>query len=276
MSRYPLLNLYREASACLRTKLGNLFLEKFDSMRLFFSLILLLSLSLTAHAQDRITMMSGIVVPCEIVDDLGIEIRYIAHKKFAVRYFPSQEAADMAEWKTRFDGSTWCPTPQNTIERIFEKGKKDEHYTHRSDIFSMQKAGQEEEILYALDDVLGDWMTVDEMRIYMAGEQDARDNFKANGVFYAGMPVGAVVAYLAQGGLILTLGGPVLYTLLQLAPNIRIKEETITNLVHQYNEIYALGYERVARSKQMVQALKGSAIGMVLGLVGYFVYPLEE
>lgn len=229
-----------------------------------------------SQAQDRITMMSGVVVPCKIVDNGGIEIVYTAHKKFDVRYFPTAESAEAATWGTRGDASSWCPTRTNQVERIFEKGKISEKLVHRSDVFSIQQSGMEEQIFYALDEVLGDWMTLDEMRIYMAGEQDARNFHKAQWAFFTGLPIGAAAAFLAQGGIIVTVGGPLLYTMIQLAPTIRIREHTITNPTHKYNEIYALGYERVARSRQVVQALKGSAIGMVTGVMAYFLFPLDN
>lgn len=238
--------------------------------------VVLILLGLSSSAQDRVTMMSGVVMPCEIVDDEGIDIVVSSHAKFDVRYFSNSELAESATWKTRQDNSTWGPTKTNQLERVFEKGKVKESFVHRSEIFSIQKGNEPEQIFYALDDVLGDWMTVDEMRIYMAGEQDARNFYKARLAFFIGIPLAAGSAYLAQGGLILTLGGPVLYSILQLAPTIRIRENTITNPLHQYNEIYALGYERVARSRQVVQALKGSAIGMAVGVAGYFIFPLDK
>ena len=221
-------------------------------------------------------MMSGVVVPCTIVDNEGIDIVYVHHKNFDVRYFPTTEAAQAATWANREKKSTWCPTLVNQVERIFELGKESQRQVHRSDVFSIQFEGKEEQVLYALDEVLGDWMTLDEMRVYMAGEQDARNNYKAKWAFFSGIPVGAATAFIAQGGLILTIGGPVLYTLAQLAPNIRIRENTITDPSHVYNEIYALGYERVARSQLVVQALKGSVIGMAAGIAGYFLFPLED
>jgi len=269
-------NLYRDYAQFYLVGLCKLFLPKFDFMRALVLFTSLTLLALSGQAQDRITMMSGVVVPCTIVDNEGIDIAYSSHKKFDVRYFSSSEVAKSATWRTRGDSSTWCPTRTNAFERIFEKGKVSEKLLHRSDVFSIQFEDKEEQVLYALDEVLGDWMTLDEMRIYMSGEQDARNNYKAKWAFYAGLPIGATTAFLAQGGLILTIGGPVLYTLVQLAPNIRIREKTITNPVHKYNEIYALGYERVARSRIVVQALKGSAIGMAAGIAGYFLFPLED
>ena len=65
------------------------------------------------------------------------------------------------------------------------------------------------------------------------------------------------------------------YTLLQLIPNIRIKEACISDVQkHQWNEIYAMGYERVARPKRLLSALKGGGIGLVGGFALFYLIPL--
>ena len=69
---------------------------------------------------------------------------------------------------------------------------------------------------------------------------------------------------------------PVVYTVFQLLPYIKIKEGTISNLDNKHNEVYALGYERVARTRKIVSALAGSAMGMFGGILYYFVAPFEK
>ena len=200
-------------------------------------LIFSLSLVLSVTAQDKILTMGGQLIECEIVDDLGIDIRYIFTKK---------------------------------------NGKVKDKRMHRSDIFSITRAGQEEQVLYAKDEALGDWLTVEEMRIFIAGEQDAQNNYDVKWITIGGVGTGAILAYAAQGGLMVTIAGPVLYTIAQLIPVIRIEEETMSDLSNQYNEVYALGYERVARSKRVVAGLKSSAIGMLAGIVTWILVPLTK
>ncbi len=112
---------------------------------------------------------------------------------------------------------------------------------------------------------VGDDLTADEMRIYIAGEQDARANYKPRLTAMVGTVVVGGVAFLASGGLILTLVPPLAYAGLQFVPVMRIQEKAITNPQHRYNEIYALGYERVARSRKVLGGLKGGVAGMVIG-----------
>ncbi|NNE55703.1 MAG: hypothetical protein HKN32_06760 [Flavobacteriales bacterium] len=188
-------------------------------------------------AQDVILTMGGRQIQCVIVDDLGIDIRYEIEKK---------------------------------------NGKKRDLRMHRSEIFSITKSGEEELVYYTQDEVLGDWLTVDDMRIFIAGEQDARENYEVQWIVWTGAAAGAIGAYASQGGLMGTLAAPVGFTALQLLPNIRIKEETMSNIRYQYNDVYALGYERVARSKRVVAALKSSGIGMVVGVVSWLIFPIER
>ncbi len=200
---------------------------------LFLTIVTLVCFQSISFSQDTLLLMSGQQVSCEIIDDLGIEIRY---------------------WETR------------------KNGKKKERYLHKSDIFSITKIGQTEEVYYAKDELLGDWMTEDEMRIFMAGEQDARAYYNEKPTMIVGFAFGNLVSILATGGLIVTISGPLLYTLFHMIPVIKIKESAITNADHQYNEIYALGFERVARSRKIVAALKGSAAGMLTGLATYLLF----
>ena len=60
---------------------------------------------------------------------------------------------------------------------------------------------------------------------------------------------------------------------MQLIPRIKIREETISNSENKYNEIYAMGYESVARSRKVIGGLKGSAIGVTVGTIFYFLIP---
>ena len=154
-----------------------------------------------------------------------------------------------------------------------KNGKTKQVAFQRSDVFSVTKEGQEEEIFYQQDSFIGDDYTVQEMRIYIAGEQDALNGYDPSPTKYVGVLVGAGAGVASQGGLLLPIGIPVTYTLLQLAPTIKIREETISNIDHKYNDIYAAGYESVARSKKVLAGLKGSALGAFIGVIFYFLIP---
>lgn len=202
-------------------------------MKFLFCLTAVL-LSSIGFAQDQILKMSGHTIVGEIVEVTDFQVVCEIQKK---------------------------------------NGKTKQVAFPRSDVFSVTKEGQEEDIFYQQDSFIGDDYTVQEMRIYIAGEQDALNGYDPSPTKYVGLLVGAGAGVASQGGLLLPIGVPVAYTLLQLAPTIKIREETISNINHKYNDIYAAGYAGVARSKKVLAGLKGSALGAFIGVIFYFLIP---
>lgn len=143
---------------------------------------------------------------------------------------------------------------------------------HKSEVFSMTFTGQNagEWVLYAPDPALGDDLSIDEMRIFIAGEQDARRGFKVWPTTLGGFLVGAGSAILADGGLLFTIAPPLAYSAFPLLPVLRIQGASISKPEYKFNEVYALGYERVARPKKLMGAMKGSGLGLLVGIATYF------
>lgn len=208
--------------------MNKLFGPKFMRILLFFTLFLAFQ---QLKAQDIILTMSGNEIPCRVVSDSTLEIRFEVAKN---------------------------------------KGKYKAHSMHRSDVFSITRNGSES-VLYAPDAILGDELSVQELRIYIAGEQDARKNYKAVPTMLVGVALAGTAAYVSEGAFLGTIAIPIVYPLAQLIPVIKIKEHTISNPNHRYNNIYASGYEGVARSKKIFSAFKGVLIGSVSGYLLYLV-----
>ncbi len=158
---------------------------------------------------------------------------------------------------------------KTTLSGKPKKDKFKEVSIHKSEVFSIT-FNTGEWVLYAPDEMLGDDLLVDQMRIYIAGEQDARDLYNPLPTVLVGVVVGAGAAILASGGLILTILPPLAYAAAQFIPIMKIEEKTIRNPAHRFNEDYAAGYERVARSRKVLGGLKGSALGMVAGVAVYY------
>lgn len=193
--------------------------------------LLFLTISFLSTSQDRILLMNGQEFECNITDDTGISVFYEVEKR---------------------------------------NGKIKKKETHKSDIFSITKQDSAEHVYYALDPFLGDDYTIQEMRIFIAGEQDARAGYSARPTAVVGFFLGAAAPLLTQGSLIGSMLAPLVYPVVMIFPTIRIKPETITNMNHQYNDLYAIGYEGVARSKKVISALGGSALGAIVGVIIYY------
>jgi hypothetical protein len=119
-----------------------------------------------------------------------------------------------------------------------------------------------------MDQPAGNFLKQEEMRAYVYGSRDARNVVRGKGWFYAGLGVGAAAGYLLETS-IFTLAVPPVFALTTRIPVIKIKKKNIADQQYRFNEDYAAGYESYARGKHTIEALKGSAIGAVIGIIAY-------
>ncbi len=196
--------------------------------------VFLFSTSLSSIAQDKILLMNGAEMECKIVADTGYVIVFDIQKK---------------------------------------NGKIKQRMANRGEIFSYTKSGQEEVILYELDTLFGEnFYAVPEMRSFIAGQYDGRNNFKAHHIGAIGMVTCGTIAYLGGEGFITAVGPPLVYTLCQFIGKVKIRESTMTNKNYKYNDFYADGYEPPARTKKLITALWSGFAGSALGVGMYFVF----
>lgn len=184
-------------------------------------------------AQDTLLLMNGRNLPCKIVEDSGTVFLTLIKK----------------------------PSGRIILREI-----------HKNDVFSVTKRGETESILYMQDEMLGNIYAVDEMRYYLAGENDARQNFDAWPTFAVGFALCAGVSIWGGDGYITAVGPPILYTLLQLAPKIKIREKTMSHPEYKYNDIYADGYEPPARTRKLSRAMEGAFLGSATGVACWLLF----
>jgi hypothetical protein len=186
-----------------------------------------------ASAQDTLLLMNGRNLPCKIVEDSGTVFLTLIKK----------------------------PRGRIILREI-----------HKNDVFSVTRRGETEEILYLQDEMLGNIYSADEMRYYLAGENDARQNFDAWPTFAVGFAVCAGVSLWGGDGYITAVGPPILYTLLQLVPKIKIREKTMSHPEYKYNDIYADGYEPPARTRKLSRAMEGAFLGSATGVAYWLLF----
>ena len=200
---------------------------------LFFLVIIILSIT-SAKAQDKLLLMNGQELNCRILEDTSIILK---------------------------------------VEIPKRKGKLIEREIHRNEIFSYTKSGQKEIVLYVQDTIIGDIYTIDQMRVYMAGEKDARQNYKQWPIALAGFVVCGGIAYYGGDGYITTFAPPVAFMLIHLIPKIHIRERYISNpSAHQYNDFYADGFGPVARSKKVTNAMLGGFGGSATSIAIWYIF----
>lgn len=194
-------------------------------------LLLFVLISFQTRAQDTLLLMNGREMNCRILADTGTVFEF---------------------------------------ELVKPNGKVKLRELHKNDVFSVKKAGQQEVILYAQDELMGDIYSIDEMRFYLAGEHDARENFSAWPTFAVGFALCAGISLWGGDGYITAVGPPILYTMIQLVPKIKIREKTMSRPEYKYNDIYADGYEPPARSRKLFRAMGGSFAGSATGVALWF------
>jgi hypothetical protein len=140
---------------------------------------------------------------------------------------------------------------------------------HKNDVFSYTPAGSDEILLYAEDPAIGDIYSVASMRMYIKGEQDAMNFYHARPTAAVGFVLAGTAAYLTEGGVIGSFVFPMAYTVFQLAPRIKIREEFMSSPDYKYNDMYADGFEPRARTEKILSAFGGSMLGAVAGIAVY-------
>lgn len=201
-------------------------------MKYLFAIIAFLFLA-PLFAQDKILLMNGQERNCRLVSDSGFVITYEYTKR---------------------------------------NGKVKLLTANRGEVFSYTKAGSPEVIIYEMDTLFSDNIyDASQMRALLAGQNDARSNFKARHIAAIGFVSCAVIGFIGQDGYFTAVGPPIIYTLTQFIGKVKIREHTMTNINYKYNDIYADGYEPPARTKKLITSLWSGFLGSAVGVTLYFV-----
>ena len=140
---------------------------------------------------------------------------------------------------------------------------------HRNEVFSIRRDGSER-IVYAQDPMSENFYSVDEMRFYMAGERDARENFHAWIPFGMSLALCAPAAFIGEDGVLLSVFPPMVCALGQLIPKVKIRERYMSSLSYKHNDLYLEGFTPKAQSRRLSRALIGGYAGSALGVATWF------
>ncbi|MFN8777319.1 MAG: hypothetical protein ACK5XV_11190 [Flavobacteriales bacterium] len=201
-------------------------------MKILLLLPAFLIWALSIHCQDKILLMNGSEMDCRIVGDSGTVVVFELKKK---------------------------------------SGKTKTREVHKSDVFSITRSSAPERVLYIQDSLFGDIYTIDQMRMYLAGQRDGRALYRAMPTAVVGFLICGAAAYAGGDGVLTATAPPILYMLVQLAPRIHIREKYMSNVNYKYNEIYASGFEPPARTRKILSALSGGYLGSAAGVLIYFI-----
>lgn len=214
-----------------------------------------------AQQPARILLMNGKYLEVYQLDDTSyVPIQYNYDENYYKKERINLKAA-------RDSGVFYTPaftTPKaESIPVVLKKGSMD-----REEVFSIQYPTGGEKVFYYYNEPMGNYLSEDQMRAFVYGERDARNFHRGNGWFYSGLAVGLAAGYGLKTSIV-SLAVPPLFALTAKIPSIHIKDQYIADKAYKYNEDYASGFESYARSRNTLQALKGSAIGTLVGIIAY-------
>ena len=133
----------------------------------------------------------------------------------------------------------------------------------RAEIFSFKKAGKDS-IVYQMDPVFGEELTQEEMRMFMYGQDDARNGHPMLYNQLGGFALGLGTSLALDGGALPFLT-PVMYSLTMQIPVVKVKESAIMDQRNTLSPYYLEGYNATARSKKFIKGFLSTMAGVFLG-----------
>lgn len=191
-----------------------------------WSLLVLWSVGMaSAQRTDRILLMNGQTIEGRVLGQSTLEIRYLAETR-----------------------KGWLERAEPT-----------------EGVFSVTDTLGRERIWYFFDTVFGNDMTVDQMRWFIKGEQDARKGYRPLWPMIGGFVAGAGLTMaldLEVNGLLI----PPLFAASMALPRVHVTRGSISDPLMEGDEHYAYGYAKVGRSKRVLRTLLTSALGVAVGI----------
>jgi hypothetical protein len=147
---------------------------------------------------------------------------------------------------------------------IKRKVKIKQKSVDKADVFSINFAKNEQQILYSQDSALGFERSISQMEAYIYGEREAITNYKTPWVTIGGVAVGFVPTtfYFNFYGLL----APVVYGVIMgiTTPKIKIKASENLKAGLLYDKNFIDGYKTIAIKKKIKNAILGAVLGVVV------------
>ncbi len=134
-------------------------------------------------------------------------------------------------------------------------------------VFSIENMGIEQ-LVYFEDTTFEDGYTVEQMRMFVEGQKDAREKFKPTFISIGSVLVGAGAAPFAIWG----LAAPAIYTQVAGAINPNMEKQEGANKAYLSSEDYVEGYMKRARDMKIQRTLMYGYSGFVLGVAGLIIF----
>ncbi|MCB0401035.1 MAG: hypothetical protein KDD41_03060 [Flavobacteriales bacterium] len=136
-------------------------------------------------------------------------------------------------------------------------------------VFSITE-NNKESIVYEYDTLSGNFLKVEDMKLFVYGERDAYSSYKPHFANYSALVVGAASGFMMQHDQsFVYLPIPLVYTSVTLLFPTKVNQKRLQETKYIKEDEYLRGYERIARSKRTQSVLRNSVLGMIGGyLIG--------
>jgi hypothetical protein len=160
-----------------------------------------------------------------------------------------------------------------TIEKPKSSGHK-KIELDKENVFSIRYGSNGKEIVeYIYDTLTSHDFTVDEARLFIAGEQDARRGYRPTWTSLIGFAFGATIGFEGGPGDFFFVFIPSLaYTGVLSYPRIHIRHKSVTNLSNVKHDPYLYGYDNVARGRRTIRSLIWGCAGVIVGVALHAIF----
>ena len=180
--------------------------------------------------------------------------------------------------------------PEHYFQIQNKKGDSDDYFIADYRVFSFHQTGKEN-ILYEHNEEIGNFLRVDESKRYAIGAYDARQTYHTNFVFWSSFAIGYSMSlwdtylsskafdpilfpekksgFFGKSPTMIPFVTPIMLTASFGLPNMRVKDKFILHKNGVNDNMYYAGFNSYSKQKRAFSALKGSAIGIGLGMITY-------
>ena len=155
-------------------------------------------------------------------------------------------------------------------EFTFEDESKKQFVIDKYRVFSFTKENEQESIVYEYDTLSGNFLKVQDMKMFVYGERDANLGYKPRFASLSALGVGATAGFMMQRDQsFVYIPIPLFYTMATLLFPTKVNRKNLKDDQYLKEDEYWRGYERLARSQRTPAGLRTSVVGMAVGfLVG--------
>jgi len=156
---------------------------------------------------------------------------------------------------------------KTNYEFTFKDSKGKEFLIDKYRVFSY-KQNNKESLVYEFDTLSGNFLKVEDMKMFVYGERDAYQSFTPKITNVGGLIAGGIAGFMMQKDQsFLYLPAPLIYTTFTLLLPTKVNQKKLKDTQYLKEDEYLRGYERVARAKRTQGALKSSIVGMGVGFL---------